>query len=321
VIAVAATDSLDRSPCFSSTGPAVELSAPGVEVNSTVPGGGYQLASGTSMASPHVAGVAALVLGEGLVADTNGNLRVNDEVRQRLIGTAQDLGAAGLDPWYGFGLVDAVAATGTTTPRDPAVTVSVSANKSLYIKGIDASAQLAAVVKDEAGADIAGLDGSRFTTTVDGTGAAVPFAPATGGYAGLLSLANVATGSHTVNLVVADGRGVSGSASTSFTVSLGVKAQSIVYSTSGSAGKRTLSITVSVVDPAGGTPVQGAKVTIHVAKNGVAYYGLTATTNNSGKAAFSIKNAPSACYTTAIAGIAIVNRLWDQSTPPNQYCY
>ena len=319
VMAVAATDSLDRSPCFSSTGPAVELSAPGVAVNSTIPGGGYQLFSGTSMASPHVAGAAALVWSQGLVSDVNGNSRVNDEVRQRLIGTAQDLGAAGLDPWYGHGLVDAMAATGTPAPRDPAVAVSVSPSKSLYIKGIDASVPLTAVVKDEDGHDIAGLDASRFTTTVDGEGQPVPFAPASNGmYSGLLSLTTIATGSHAVKLVVADARDVSGSASTSFTVSLGVKAQSITYSTSGAAGKRTLSIAVFVVDPNGGAPVQGAKVTVHVAKNGAAYYGLTATTNSSGKATFAIKNAPSACYSTTVTGIAIVNRIWDQSSPANQ---
>jgi hypothetical protein len=114
---------------------------------------------------------------------------------------------------------------------------------------------------------------------------------------------------------------VSGSASTSFTLSLGVQAQSVSYSTSGPAAKRTLAIVVKVVDPDGGAPVRGAQVTIHVAKDGAAYYGLTATSNNSGNASFTIKNAPSACYTTAIAGIAIVNRLWDQSTPPNQYCF
>ena len=321
VIAVAATDSLDRSPCFSSTGPAVELSAPGVAVNSTIPGGGHQQFSGTSMASPHVAGTAALVWSQGL-SDANGNGQVNDEVRQRLIGSAQDLGEAGLDTWYGFGLVDAMSATGTPEPRDPAVAVSVSASKSLYIKGVDASVLLTAMVKDEYGHDIAGLDATRFTTTVDGVSQPVPFGSAPDGmYSGLLSLSTIGAGSHAANLVVADDRGVSGSASTSFTVSLGVKAQAITYSTSGPAGKRTLSIVVSVVDPNGGAPVQGAKVTIHVAKNGAAYYGLTASTNSSGKATFAIKNAPAACYTTAVAGIAIVGRIWDQSSPPNQYCY
>lgn len=43
VIAVAATDQNDVSPCFSSTGLTVELAAPGVSINSTAPGGGYQV--------------------------------------------------------------------------------------------------------------------------------------------------------------------------------------------------------------------------------------------------------------------------------------
>lgn len=61
------------------------------------------------MASPHVAGTAALVIGKG-VADTNGNGRINDEVRQIMNSTAQDLGTAGRDAKYGYGLVNASAA-------------------------------------------------------------------------------------------------------------------------------------------------------------------------------------------------------------------
>lgn len=111
VIAVAATDSNNKRASFSSTGSAVELSGPGVAVNSCKRGGGYVIFSGTSMACPHVVGTAALVLGAG-IADANGNGRVNDEVRSRMNLTADDLGKVGRDTLYGYGLVDADEAAG-----------------------------------------------------------------------------------------------------------------------------------------------------------------------------------------------------------------
>jgi len=103
---VTATDSNNKRASFSSTGPDAEIAAPGVSIRSTVRGGGYANYSGTSMASPHVAGVAALVLGKG-VADGNANGLVSDEVRALLQSTADDLGTTGKDNYYGYGLVDA----------------------------------------------------------------------------------------------------------------------------------------------------------------------------------------------------------------------
>ncbi|MHB8051471.1 MAG: S8 family peptidase [Coriobacteriia bacterium] len=107
VIAVSATTQADGLASFTCTGPQVELAAPGYSIYSTYKSGGYATLSGTSMASPHVAGVAALVIASPVrVGDTNGAWDPV-EVRTRLQATVEDLGAAGWDPGYGYGLVRA----------------------------------------------------------------------------------------------------------------------------------------------------------------------------------------------------------------------
>jgi subtilisin family serine protease len=102
VIAVAATDSYNKRASWSSTGPKVEISAPGVSVKSTGLGDGYTTStkSGTSMATPHVSGVAALIW------KSNPNLSSGD-VRNILDNTAQQIGVADRDNLYGYGLVRA----------------------------------------------------------------------------------------------------------------------------------------------------------------------------------------------------------------------
>ena len=146
VIAVAASDSSDARASFSSTGPDVELIAPGVSILSSIPGGSYAYYSGTSMASPHVAGVAALVLA------ANSSL-TNGEVRSILQQTAENLGLKQEHQGYGLVRADlAVQAASGTTPPDPdpepgTITVSsISYSLSRNAKHMYVSVQLEPVV-------------------------------------------------------------------------------------------------------------------------------------------------------------------------------
>lgn len=102
VIAVSATDNTDTIASWSSRGPEIDLAAPGVSIYSTYKGQTYKTLSGTSMASPHVAGAAALVI----ASKTCGSCSP-DEVQAKLQATATDLGTKEFDNLYGWGLVNA----------------------------------------------------------------------------------------------------------------------------------------------------------------------------------------------------------------------
>lgn len=109
VISVTATDKNDQFASFSSLG--AEISAPGVDILSTVPGGGYATLSGTSMASPHVTATAALLIANGT---TN--------VRQTLYDSTIDLGTEGPDGIFGYGLLQ----TGESViPTEPSPTPEI----------------------------------------------------------------------------------------------------------------------------------------------------------------------------------------------------
>jgi thermitase len=100
VIGVAAVDRTLQHPSFSNSGPGVDIAAPGVDVLSTVLHGGYDSWSGTSMATPFVSGVAALV--ESLNSTWTASMVMN-----QVLSTAQDIGPAGKDVFFGYGLVRA----------------------------------------------------------------------------------------------------------------------------------------------------------------------------------------------------------------------
>jgi subtilisin family serine protease len=106
-ICVVATDKDNKLASFSNVGG--ELSAPGVSNYATYLGNRYAYLSGTSMATPHISGAAATLFSFCSACSTT-------EIRQLLRDTAVDLGSAGRDGLFGYGLVDLVAAINKLSP-------------------------------------------------------------------------------------------------------------------------------------------------------------------------------------------------------------
>ena len=117
IISVASTDSSDNLSSFSNYGSTwVDIAAPGSDIISCQPGNQYQGMSGTSMACPHVSGVAALI-----VSHHAGSITPS-EVRNRLLTYVDDISSqnSGYIGQLGSGRLNAYAAiTGTTPPEPP----------------------------------------------------------------------------------------------------------------------------------------------------------------------------------------------------------
>lgn len=100
MIVISATDGSDNRTSWSSYGNFVSLAAPGAGIYTTSRGGVYQAWNGTSFSSPVAAGVAALMMSAQPALD-------GAKIEQLMFSTAVDLGAAGRDPLFGYGRVDA----------------------------------------------------------------------------------------------------------------------------------------------------------------------------------------------------------------------
>jgi subtilisin len=319
VIAVAATNANDVRPCFSSTGSAVELAAPGVSVMSTWPGATsgtnpqpvrlcdsegsncayYKQGSGTSMSAPHVAGVAALVL--AAKPDLS-----NADVRQVLVDSAIHIGPS---HQYGAGLVSASRAVGAEAPPPPSTG---------RISGVVRDAATAAAI---GGATVTVDTGQTATTATDGSytveGVAVGDRSVVASAPGYESLTQPVTVSSdeesTLDFALQP-------APTEPPVEGNVQVTAVAYSAHGGpSSNRHLRVTVTLADGSGGV-VPGAAVAIILTKQGGGTWSSTGTTGSDGAATFSFSNVMGGCFETEVIAVAAGGLEWDGVTPSNGVC-
>lgn len=200
VVAVGATNAAKGRASFSDMGPQLDVMAPGDAIWSTTFSSttSYGTMSGTSMATPHVAGILALALSCAPNA-------TNSQAVAALTSTAEDLGTAGFDTTFGYGLVRAdllvqnLCGGGGGNPPPTACFSHSEANLQTSVN---------AGCSSDAGGSITSYAWSWGDGTPNGSGATA-------------SHTYAAAGTYTVGLVVTDNGGATGSTSQAVTVASG----------------------------------------------------------------------------------------------------
>ena len=249
---------------------------------------------------PSRRGVAALVIASGVDS--------NEDVRRQLIDTTDDLGAAGRDTHFGYGLVDANDAVvpGNASPQ---VTITSPTGNSRFDS--DALITLTGSGLDPEDGDLSSV--LEWTSDLDG-----PL-----GVGGSIS-AMLSEGVHTIQVSAVDTQGETASDSILLTIASpalpdDVRVASITYTPEDLGRRRNpLHVTVSVVDAAG-LPVSGAKVVVVIRKNGRRWR-RKGFTGEDGRVTLRIGRAPRGCYKTKVRRVRAAELTWDRVTPANQFC-
>lgn len=285
-IAVAGTDINDARASWSNYGDWVDVAAPGVSIYSMRKDNKYGYGSGTSMASPHVAGLAALVF--TTVSDANGDGKLNDEVRSRIEATCDDIGVSGI----GHGRINAAGAVGSV----PVLPGSIAG---LATDAGDGSPVIGATV----------TDGTRTATT-----------DASGKY----TIGDVLPGSYEVTVskegYESSTGGVTVASATTAVLDFSLGPQlprlpdtntmwvdSIRFIRNG----KNLVVEVRVLTASGALP--GAKVGLGLECTNSKVWSFSGTTDTAGLAKFRVSKTPVGSYLATVNSLVCSGFIWDTS--------
>jgi thermitase len=282
-MAVAATDINDSLASWSNRGEWVDVAAPGVGIYSTLKDGGYGNKSGTSMASPYTSGLAALLY--SVVTDSNGNGRLNDEVRSRIETTADNIGSVGV----GSGRINAFKAVSGSPPFTGSITGRVTDSADgLPIAGATVS------------------DGARSVGT-DASGNYAIYDIPPGSYTVTAHEDGYQTSSISVDVVSGQATTADFALKRTELSPQPMWIESINFSTRG----KNLGIAVKVVSTPG--YLSGANVRLELACSGGQSWSFNGITDSSGMVAFVVQKAPAADYVARVTSLTATDHNWDTS--------
>jgi thermitase len=274
-IAVAATDANDARASWSNYGDWVDVAAPGVSIYSTLKDNSYGYLSGTSMASPHIAGLAALVF--TVVGDSNGDGFLNDEVRSQIQATCDDIGVSGI----GSGRINAYRAVQTGTATGASAGIVTNSDDGMPIAGATVSDGVRTAVTDANGQYvITGVPVGTYTLTASAAG-----------YSGVSQVVSVVAEQATT-------------ANFALPKLPALWVQSITFGVT----RKNLCLNVKVVSDSGA--VAGAQVAVQLT-NGVQNWNFTGTTDSSGTASFVVTRALTGYYVASVTAITMAGYTWD----------
>jgi len=299
VVSVAAIDSAGAIASWSQYGATtVDLGAPGVSVLSTLPGNTYGVYSGTSMATPHVSGAAALMAATWGLRGAALKAALLNAVTPTTSLSGKTLTGGRLD------LSRVAPGTDVTAPSSP-------------IAGPQSTTTGKAVSITSSASDDRGVASVELWATPPGgtatklaTDTAYPFAFSwTPGIAGTWTLKTVSTD---VSGLTAEGSPLSVSVTAAVTTPTGVRVSSLTTVVSGTA----LVITATVVNNLG-SPVRSASVAASLYKVGTTklYKSFTGTTSSTGVISWKVSSIPTGCYSTTVTSVKATGLVWDKVSP------